>query len=262
VIREQQHIAPRERELGGDRSLGASLGWSVALHLAFILAVAFIGSITTPPRMVTPGYKVTMVDLNQVQRLAPRKAQKKQVAKPKKKIAKKRVKTTKKVVKKKIVKKKKAPVKKKVVPKKESPKPKREPVKKVRPRPLPETAPKPRPLPEPEVAKAAALAPAVLAQGVEFPYTWYLTIIEKKIEGAWVTHGIDPFSIRREPVVSFVIARDGTVGTVVLQRGSGSDELDQSALDAVKGIKGFGALPDEYPEETLLIHFSFTYAEK
>lgn len=247
----------RERDLNTSQQFLRSLGVSGIAHAVAILGIILSGVWGHKPTVIVPGYKVDLVTMDKVQphslletkakkKPAPPPLKKKSVYKKKKKVA--------------IAPKKKKDYSgaKKIVPKAKKKEVKAEPKKK-------EVAPPPPPEPvkekAPEPVEEAAPEGGIVTDGVAFPYIWYLKIVERKVRDNWVTRGVDISGKRRDPVVRFSIARDGSVADVRMEQSSGSDALDDSAISAVMASQPFPPLPEEYPVGNLGVHFGFSYEQ-
>jgi protein TonB len=92
----------------------------------------------------------------------------------------------------------------------------------------------------------------------DFPFTWYLSIIQRKVTEKWVqpSRGIEPsLSVQ----VLFEIARDGQVTSYKVERSSGNQWYDQSALRAVIEANPFPQLPEGFAGQSLRVHLGFDY---
>lgn len=90
-----------------------------------------------------------------------------------------------------------------------------------------------------------------------FPYNWYLRGLQTKITKAWQEPSQFARLEDRRALVSFVIARDGSVSRIELRGSSGMEQLDQSALAAVESAQPFSPLPDDYKEPFLDVTIQF-----
>ena len=92
----------------------------------------------------------------------------------------------------------------------------------------------------------------------DFPFTWYLSLIQRKVTEKWVQP-----SRTAEPglrvVVLFEIARDGQVTNSKVEKSSGNAWYDQSALRAVIEANPFPQLPEGFPGQSLRVHFGFNF---
>ena len=102
----------------------------------------------------------------------------------------------------------------------------------------------------------------LVTEGMAFPHTWYLQIIERKANENWITHGIIISGKRADPVVRFNILRNGKVDGLDLEKSSGNPTLDESALAAITRASPFPQLPADYGSDHLTVHFSFTYEQR
>jgi TonB family protein len=116
-------------------------------------------------------------------------------------------------------------------------------------------------IPPAPLGRAAGLAHgvgAVASPGGDFPFTWYLKQVERKVYEKWTqplrgTEG-------QKAVVVFEIARDGQVSRARVEKSSGDIAYDQAALRAVTDANPLPRLPDDFKESPLRIHFGFEYS--
>lgn len=244
----EQLVSQRDRDLNSQDQFLKALGVSAILHLCVILIIVLVATMSTQTKMVVPGYKVSLIMAK------PTTLQRKKVIKreTKRKVVKKAPKNVKVKKAKPKAKKKTSPKGKKIVPKKKVPE-------------------KPKKVIAPERVEAEQVtAPqkevkptkkAVVATGIPFPHLWYLKIVERKVDDHWATHGIDLRGMRGDPVVRFTITRDGSLSSVSMEKSSGSPDLDESAVQAVRESSPFPPLPEDFPSNTLDVHFGFSYAQ-
>jgi protein TonB len=102
----------------------------------------------------------------------------------------------------------------------------------------------------------------LVTEGLVFPYTWYLQILEKKANENWITHGIIIAGKKTDPVVRFHILKSGRVEGLELERSSGNEALDESALAAILKASPFPQLPADYGTDHLTVHFTFTFEQR
>lgn len=156
------------------------------------------------------------------------------------------------------VKEKKAEVKKDRVvinPKKKKTGEKPQPQLKEIPQPVPAAAPAPAPA-APVKTQSTAIMPDVR----DFPFLYYLKIIQKKITANW---NFDYEGAGRQKVVVFFkIDKDGKVYDQKVEQSSGILFLDQSALRAVLLSSPFPSLPAEYSGNFLGVHFGFEFKKE
>lgn len=129
---------------------------------------------------------------------------------------------------------------------------------------LPRVEPVPPPEPRPVVTGARLGSPsgspagtASLALDVsDFPFTWYLQQIVRKVSEKWV-----PPAQAAEPgqrtLVLFEIGREGQITTPKIERSSGNAYYDQAALRAVMDASPFPPLPKEFTARILRVHLGF-----
>lgn len=92
----------------------------------------------------------------------------------------------------------------------------------------------------------------------DFPFTWYLRLIQQKVTERWVQPSRTAEAGLRV-VVLFEIARDGQVTSPKVEKSSGNAWYDQSALRAVIEANPFPQLPEGFPGQSLRVHFGFDF---
>jgi len=92
----------------------------------------------------------------------------------------------------------------------------------------------------------------------QFPYSWYKNYVQSKMYNLWkrpprAAVGKD----QATAVVAFRVFRDGHIENIRLQESSGSQVMDDSALQAVRMADPLDALPPEFrgPHHEFLILF-------
>ncbi len=139
-----------------------------------------------------------------------------------------------------------------------------------------ETAPEAPAPPEPEpkaeepgLAQLARTAVAPLPQparsamvDVDFPYGYYLAVIQNKIGENWKP-SLDAYFSQEtmRTVVTFEILRAGQIVNIELEASSGMELLDESACKAVEDSSPLPPLPGEFKEDRLRVHFNFEFTE-
>jgi TonB family protein len=120
--------------------------------------------------------------------------------------------------------------------------------------------PPPPPAPLGRPTGTAQGAGAVLNTGGDFPFTWYLKAVERKVYEKWTQplRAVDG----QEAVVVFEIGRDGQVSRARIEKPSGDPLYDQAALRAVLEANPLPQLPPEFKEPPLRVHFGFTYGNR
>lgn len=92
--------------------------------------------------------------------------------------------------------------------------------------------------------------------GGNFPYTWYVQSIRKKLDSNWnVTSG---FSHKIIAQVAFTIKRDGSVTNIEIEESSKNELFDKAVVRAVEYSHPFPPLPPAFPESELRVHVRFT----
>jgi periplasmic protein TonB len=97
----------------------------------------------------------------------------------------------------------------------------------------------------------------VRSDGIEFPFPGYLTNIVRQIALNFKPR--NP-AARLKAEVRFLIHRDGSVSDITFIRKSGNFSFDleaQGAVEAASSVRGFGPLPDGFPDDVLPVVFSF-----
>jgi TonB family protein len=110
-----------------------------------------------------------------------------------------------------------------------------------------------------EPASTGDLGPSDLGikvmEGQEFKYSYYLSMILKKISGNWSRA---PRSTRGlNAVVYFEIETDGSLSDVRIEEGSGDRDFDLRAERALILTKGFPPLPPSFGYDRLRVHIEF-----
>ena len=97
----------------------------------------------------------------------------------------------------------------------------------------------------------------------KFPYAYYIELIKNRIASNWVTGSMgmkstDKFIV----VVSFRILKNGRVVDINIEKSSGVNALDTSALRAVKYSIPFPPLPATYEGRDLTVFIQFVFGGK
>jgi protein TonB len=83
--------------------------------------------------------------------------------------------------------------------------------------------------------------------------------MESKIFQNWDTLKLNYFTDHQLKVTAFfAIDRNGKLTKLALEHSSLNDNIDNSALEAVRGAAPFPPLPPGYKDDTLEVHFGFT----
>lgn len=156
----------------------------------------------------------------------------------------------------------KAPEVEKVAPKLNPPKPKPKELEGVtveKPKIVEEKEPEPEPIVQKETpkesdkGKSAAEGKKLKLDVKEFPFSYYLSVIESRISANWEP----PFGAVGSAVVHFNILRNGQLTSIQIQKESGNFLLDQAALRAVTLANPLPRLPYDYSEPSLGVSFEF-----
>jgi TonB family protein len=110
------------------------------------------------------------------------------------------------------------------------------------------------------------VGPVAIEGGVDFPYQWYLEMLQRKIGGRWQPPS-RAFRNNPKVVIRFLIDRMGRIKDVKVDDKGGSSgrdgssgmwDLDQSAMRAVTEASPVPPLPAGFRDETLGVHYTFS----
>ncbi len=92
----------------------------------------------------------------------------------------------------------------------------------------------------------------------DFPFAYYLTILQNRIQNNWQP----PFQTSTQPekmstVVGFQVLRNGKIVNINIEKSSGRYLFDQAAQRAVYSANPLPPLPDEFGGEHLSVHIEF-----
>ncbi len=91
-------------------------------------------------------------------------------------------------------------------------------------------------------------------------YPWYVESVRKRISENWLQNTIDP-AIRSarvaHTIVTFTIARDGSIKNIKLDTTSGNRSMDDSAMRAMLGIDRMPQLPADWRSNSVDVTFDF-----
>ena len=91
-------------------------------------------------------------------------------------------------------------------------------------------------------------------------YAWYVRVVQQKVSQNWLKYEVDPRIGQAQRVfVTFDITRDGRPTNVQIEQSSGVPSLDQSATRALQRIDTFGPLPSDYSGNKVSVEFWFDY---
>jgi TonB family protein len=114
-------------------------------------------------------------------------------------------------------------------------------------------SPSPTPaVPSPPAPGPLLGAPKVTAQS-DFPFTWYLRIVEGRVREKWNPRA----GGANRPLIVFEIDQKGRLVKIVIQRSSGNETFDRGARDAISAAEPFPPLPPEFKEPLLRVHLEF-----
>lgn len=144
------------------------------------------------------------------------------------------------------------------VPEKPRPK-KKEPEKKPEPK-KEQKKPEPKPVVEETPKRVTSSTGAVTVEAEDFPFAYYLALIESRIGGRWAPpSGLVGGGRRPKATVRFEIEKSGAIRSAHVSLSSGVPFFDTTALRAVTESGPFPPLPEGFPGERLGVNFVFTY---
>lgn len=111
---------------------------------------------------------------------------------------------------------------------------------------------------EPALPPEPVLSSKVQIEAKDFPYTYYLRVIQNRIASQWQWPSR---AGTRKTVAYFRIQRDGTVTSIRIDDSSADYLYDQAALRAIHRALPMPPLPDGFDEEYLGVYFEFSYRE-
>lgn len=100
-------------------------------------------------------------------------------------------------------------------------------------------------------------------EGIEFPYPAYLTNIVRRLTLAYSPR---PSAASLVAEIKFLIRRDGSAEMPEISKSSGNRLFDLEALGTVESVGsapgGFGRLPSGWPDDVLVVYFTFDYSTR
>lgn len=97
---------------------------------------------------------------------------------------------------------------------------------------------------------------AVSAEVSDFPFTWYLNRVQRKVAERWAEQPRVSQPAQR-PLILVEILRNGSIRPPRLEKSSGDNFYDQAAVRAITEASPFPPLPEEWNRPTLRILFGF-----
>jgi protein TonB len=96
--------------------------------------------------------------------------------------------------------------------------------------------------------------------GGYFPHAYYVDLLRNRISSSWYSSLVAP-GLKGKYVtgVHFIIARDGRVSDLKVERPSGIASLDLSARRAIENAAPFAPLPNDFASQYLVVHFEFEW---
>jgi len=126
----------------------------------------------------------------------------------------------------------------------------------------PEEKPPPKPEPEKDesvdvtVEEGSGEETSVAVDAPEFPFSYYLSAIERKVSSNWFSGSVE-HGTSRSCLVFFRLNRSGGISGLRIEESSGDSYFDRAALRAVRSSAPFPPLPGAFDEPSLGIHFKF-----
>jgi TonB family protein len=106
------------------------------------------------------------------------------------------------------------------------------------------------------ISKDESSLTSVAVDGPRFPFSYYLSAIERRVSGNWFSAQAgqgEGYSC----VVYFRLDRSGRVSDLRVEKSSGNSYFDRSAMRAIRSSGPFPPLPKAFTEAWLGIHFTF-----
>jgi len=113
---------------------------------------------------------------------------------------------------------------------------------------------------ETPIEKPSAPSGPVTVEAEDFPFAYYLALIENRVGGVWAPpRGLVSGGKIPAATVRFEILRNGRIRNPHVTVSSGISFFDTSALRAVQESDPFPPLPEGFPGERLGVNFVFQY---
>ncbi|MGH7355448.1 MAG: energy transducer TonB, partial [Candidatus Rokuibacteriota bacterium] len=90
----------------------------------------------------------------------------------------------------------------------------------------------------------------------DFPFTWYLMAVQRKVTLQWTGRAIPG----QQPVAVFDIQRDGRITNLAIGKSSGNPYYDIAALRAIRDAAPFRELPEDFKEPFLRVNLGFVFS--
>jgi len=221
---------PKVKETG----MGLGLGFSIGLHVLVIIALIAFAVLTPPKPSVVPVFELVNLNPPKLRPLRPKTQRPPEPPPPEPVREAEAPKLTPKP-------------EKAVVPKKPEPKVVKE---------MPDTTLKvSENVPEPEQNQ-----PQIVSHVPSDPrLAFWASRVKKRAEGMWNPPTGMAISGQATTVVQFKVSRDGTVSEVSVTGSAGSDDLDTQALQTIQRMDHVPPLPDNYPEDEIVVSYEFVY---
>jgi len=90
----------------------------------------------------------------------------------------------------------------------------------------------------------------------DFPFTWYLMAVQRKVTLQWTGRALPG----QQPVAVFDIQRDGRITNLAIGKSSGNPYYDLAALRAIREAAPFRELPEDFKEQFLRVNLGFVFS--
>ena len=96
-----------------------------------------------------------------------------------------------------------------------------------------------------------------------FPYAYYIEIVKGRVSANWITATLN-YNVKTNYVVivGFTIMKEGRIRDLSIEKSSGINSLDTSALRAIKYSVPFPPLPKSYDKNELSVFIQFVLNKK
>jgi protein TonB len=94
--------------------------------------------------------------------------------------------------------------------------------------------------------------------GTRFGY--YIRIIRDNVSRNWMMQEVDPHTPEgTQVIVTFTVAKSGSISGIKIATASGSPTLNQSAIRAVQRVDALPPLPNTYEGSSISVEYTFPY---
>jgi len=106
--------------------------------------------------------------------------------------------------------------------------------------------------------------PIILSDTHGYNLEKYLNEVAQQVRTRWYSGMPDAarHGQKGRVVLIFTVLRDGTTQDLRVVSGSGTESLDQAAVAAVQSASPFSQLPGDFPDNRIVVQFSFFYNQR